>query len=338
MPENYDSIYDAQDRFERSSKIKESNHYLFHIGLLLFTFCTTTIAGAEWISGQSGPYEFSFLLKGLPYSICILFVIGTHEFGHYFASKLHKVKATLPYFLPCPSIGGFLNFGTFGAVIRTKSAIRTRNAMFDIGAAGPIAGFVACLIVLVYGFTHLPGREYILAIHPDYFSPSYGKNGIDLKFGNTILFSFLKMVLVKPGSFVPPMSEVYHYPYLCVGWFGLFITSMNMLPVGQLDGGHISYSMFGGNNHYKISVVTLIVVFILGLTGMIEILLNLGFSFGWSGWLFWALILFFVVKIRHPHIYDDEPIDIKRKILGWISFIIFILSFSPSPFIIALNG
>src|SRR5512146_898282 len=116
-----------------------------------------------------GPYELSHLLIGLPYSIAIMFMISAHEFGHYFAAKYHKVNATLPYYIPFPNIPGFLNFGTMGAVIRTKSPVPTKKAMFDIGIAGPLAGFAACLIVLIYGFLNVPGREYILSIHPDYF-------------------------------------------------------------------------------------------------------------------------------------------------------------------------
>lgn len=337
MAEDFNYTNDPRDVYFEKSVTKEKNNYLLHLTLLLFTFCTTTISGAEWVSGKEGPFEFSFLLKGLPYSLSILFVIGTHEFGHYFASRLHKVRATLPFFLPCPSIGGFLNFGTFGAVIKTKSPIQSKKAMFDIGAAGPIAGFIACLVVLIYGFTHLPGKEYILAIHPDYFTPAYGKSGINLRFGDTILFSFLKMVLTRPTDFVPPMYEIYHYPFLCVGWFGLFITSMNMIPVGQLDGGHIAYALFGGRKHNKISVIALILVFLLGILGLIEVLLDLNFVIGWSGWLFWALILFFIIKIKHPHIYDDNELDLKRKIIGYFSFFILIISFSPSPFIISLS-
>jgi membrane-associated protease RseP (regulator of RpoE activity) len=334
MPENSLNTDNIRDYYARGSVKKDKNNYLLHSGLLLFTFITTTIAGAEWISGTFGPYEVSYLLKGLPYSLSILFVIGSHEFGHYFASRIHKVNATLPYFLPCPPLAGFLNFGTFGAVIRTRSAVHSKKAMFDIGVAGPIAGFVACLIVLIYGFTHLPGKEYILAIHPDYFTPAYGKTGINLRFGDTILFSLLKSIFTNPNGFVPPMSEIYHYPYLCVGWFGLFITSMNMIPVGQLDGGHISYSLFGGKKHYAISVVFIAIMFIIGLIGVLEYEFNLNSGIGWIGWLLWSLVLFFIIKPKHPHIYDEAELDLKRKIIGWISFIILAVSVSPNPFIV----
>ncbi len=311
---------------------KYKQNYPLHIGLFVLTFLTTLIAGAEWVSGTAGPYEFSFLLEGLPYAVSIMFIISCHEFGHYFAAKYHKVEATLPYYIPFPPIPFFLNFGTMGAVIKTKSHVNSKKAMFDIGVAGPIAGFVASLIVLIYGFLNVPGIEYLLKIHPDFLSPDYGKNVIELSFGNTLLFSFLKNVFVSSDQFFPPMTEIYHYPYLCVGWFGLFVTAMNMIPVGQLDGGHISYTLFGEKKSYHISVISFIVLFFLGVFGIIETQFNLNLGFGWSGWLFWALVLYFIVKLKHPVVYDNSELNMKRKILGYISLIILLLSFSPMPF------
>ncbi len=334
MPDSIKDIYEHE--FGLPQPEKEKNNYLLHIGLFLLTFITTTIAGAQWISGQPGPYQFSFILKGLPYSISIMFIISCHEFGHYFAARYHKVKATLPYYIPFPPILIFINFGTMGAVIKTKSIIPTKKAMFDIGAAGPIAGFIACLIVLVYGFTHVPGIEYLLKIHPDFFSPDFGKNGIELVFGNTLLFSLLKVIFIHGSQFFPPMSEVYHYPYLCVGWFGLFVTAMNMIPIGQLDGGHIAYTMFGEKKHFNIALVSFFILLALGFLGLFEELLNLDFSIGWTGWLLWALLLFFVIKLKHPHVPDDSELDFKRMLLGYFSFFIFIISFSPTPFMIAM--
>ncbi|MFA7228239.1 MAG: site-2 protease family protein, partial [Melioribacteraceae bacterium] len=137
------------DSFARSILGKKSGHnYLLHIGLFTITFITTLIAGVEWTTGKTGPYELRELYAGLPYAVSILFILSAHEFGHYFASVYHKVKATLPFFIPFPPVIGLFNFGTMGAVIKTKSAIPDNKAMFDIGVAGPVSGFVACLIVL----------------------------------------------------------------------------------------------------------------------------------------------------------------------------------------------
>ncbi|MBI1937248.1 MAG: site-2 protease family protein [Ignavibacteriales bacterium] len=317
--------------------VKEKKQkYFVHIILFVVTLITTTIAGLEWTTGKVGPYEFSDLLKGLPYSLSIIFILGVHEFGHFFAAMYHKVKATLPYFIPFPPIAGFFNFGTMGAVIKTKSVTPNNKAMFDIGIAGPIAGFVACLIVLIYGFTHLPPAEYILSIHPDYFSPGYGKGNLNFEFGSTLLFELLKMLFTNSSDFVPPMSEVYHYPFLCVGWFGLFVTAMNLIPVGQLDGGHIIYSMFGNKIHETIASISMLFLGAIGLSGFVESFLEIELGFGWTGWLLWAFVLFFVVKVKHPPVPNFEKLSTGRMILGYIAIIIFILSFSPTPFVLSL--
>jgi len=317
------------DRFGNAKDI------LVPIALFIITFITTAITGYEWIHGdQPAPWIVQFK-EGLPYSLSILFFLASHEFGHYFASKFHKVKTTLPYFIPFPPLGGLsISFGTMGAVIRTKSPILTKKALFDIGVSGPIAGFIACLIILGYGFTHLPGKEYLLKIHPDYFSPEFGKQGVQLVFGDTLLFSLLRKLFQSPSLFIPPMSEIYHYPYLCVGWFGLFVTSMNLIPVGQLDGGHVCYALFGEKHHENIAGVSMILLIILGVLGILQTFAFPQIPFGWAGWMFWAAVLFYLVKIKHPSVYDYAPLDRKRRILGYIAILIFFLTFSPSPFII----
>ena len=327
----YESSYSSD--FVNNQNKKKS--YWVHIILFLITLVTTITAGTEWTTGTMGPYTFSDLLTGLPYALSVLFVLSVHEFGHYFAAIYHKVNATLPYYIPFPPIPGFFNFGTMGAVIRTKSPIPDNKAMFDIGVAGPVSGFIACLIVLIYGFTHLPGKEYILTIHPDFFSPNFGHGELSLQFGDTLLFAFLREVLTKPGQFVPPMTEVYHYPYLLVGWFGLFVTAMNMIPVGQLDGGHVVFSMFGGKKHEKIASIFMVLLLALGILGLVDTILELNFHVGWSGWLFWAIILFFVIKIKHPPVRYFSPLDKKRMALGYFSLFILVISLSPTPFIIS---
>ncbi len=316
-------------------KVKKHSS-LVHILLFLISVATTVIAGMEWISPTPGPYSLSELMLAVPYSFSILFIIGVHEFGHYFAARFHKVDVTLPYFIPFPPIAGFLNFGTMGAVIKTRTAVINNKIMFDIGVAGPIAGFVAAIIVLIYGYSNLPGVEYILAIHPDYFAPTYGEGAISLQFGNTIIFGIFNSVFANPDQFIPPMSEIYHYPYLTAGWLGLFITAMNMIPVGQLDGGHVVYSMFGTKRHEAVASISMIVLIILGVAGTLDTFVDLGFNFGWTGWLFWALILNFVIKVKHPPVMYFEPLDTRRMILGYISLAILVISFSPNPFIISL--
>lgn len=330
-----DKYYKANFASEDLKKGKPN--YILHIMLFIITFITTTIAGVDWVSGKIDYIEITELARGLPYSISVLFILTLHEFGHYFAARYHKVDATLPFYIPFPPLQGFLNFGTFGAVIKTKSEIKNNVAMFDIGAAGPIAGFFASLCVLIYGFSNLPGPEYILNIHPDYFSPNYpSADSLHLELGDSILFAALREFLTGHGDFVPPMSEIYHYPYLLVGWFGLFITAMNLIPVGQLDGGHIVYSMFGGKTQSKIAWIILFILSVIGFLGISDLIFeNFNFHFGWSGWLLWALILLFFIKPKHPEVREFYELNDGRKIAGFFCLLIFILSFTPTPFYIS---
>ncbi|MGC8595297.1 MAG: site-2 protease family protein [Candidatus Kryptoniota bacterium] len=308
-----------------------------HIILFVLTFITTTMAGVEWVGKD--PFDLLNFKFGITYSVLLLLVLGTHEFGHFFYSVKHKVKATLPFFIPFPVMPGMLNFGTLGAVIRTKSVVPSRKAIFDIGVSGPIAGFVVSTLILIFGFTHLPPKEYILSIHPDFnFATNSVPNsgGVPLVFGNTILYKLLELILTNPHKeFVPPMSEIYHYPFLCVGWFGLFVTAMNLLPIGQLDGGHMIYAMVE-RRHRFIARAFFIIILSIGLLGLLPVF-GIESEIGWSGWLFWCAILFFVVKLDHPPVIDLEPLDRKRQVVGWLTIIIFIVSFSPTPFIISLR-
>lgn len=346
----------------QSSDIQKNNRWsmililqwLLHLGLFLLTFFTTTIAGVLWLNRD--PFELSNFHLGIPYSISILFILACHEFGHFFASRYHKVDTTLPYFLPFPPIPFllqlFLNFGTFGAVIRTKTIVPSKKAMFDIGVAGPIAGFFASLLVLIYGFLHLPSPEFILAIHPDYnfsLNASAELHGIPLAFGNTLLFEGLKNLLTNPSvQFVPPMSEIYHYSFLCAGWFGLFVTALNLIPIGQFDGGHLIYTMFG-DLHRKIAHTSFYALLILSIPSLSDALLRtlLGFvykrdigqiipfaQYSWSAWFFWALIALYIVKLYHPPVADETPLDSQRMAIGWFCIVIFVLSFSFNPFTI----
>ena len=297
------------------------------------TFFTLTVAGVQWLNRD--PFNLGSFFLGIPYSLSALFILSCHEFGHYLAARHHGVDATLPYFIPFPNLQGVVNFGTLGAVIRTKSQIPSRKVMFDIGAAGPIAGFAATLLILTYGFLALPGKEFILSIHPDYFTQIHPTNGVDLAFGNSLLYQFLGAILTNPTSqFVPPMTEMYHYPFLCAGWFVLFVTAMNMIPIGQLDGGHVAYTMFG-HGHRVVSRSAFACVLVIGVLGVLP-LVNIPFTFGWTGWLFWGIILFFVVKLEHPPVLDETPLDDRRRTIGWITFAILALSFIPTPFTISL--
>jgi len=309
---------------------------LIHVTLFVLTFVTTTLAGVQWLNKDAT--ELMNFPDGLTYSFLLLFVLGVHEFGHYFAARYHGVSATLPFFLPFPSIlqlWFFNPFGTLGAVIRLKSPIPSRRVLFDIGATGPLAGFLASSIILVLGFANLPGKEYLYSIHPEYALMETIPEG-GWVFGRSIFYSLGAALFAPSGVFVPPMNEIYHYPFLCVGWFGLLVTAINLIPVGQLDGGHVSYAMFGTGSH-RIAQIALVALAVMGVAGLLPAI-GVDPGFGYAGWLFWAIVLIFfmrVLKLNRPALVDETPLDPVRRALGWTCFIIFVGSFSLTP--ITLN-
>lgn len=246
-----------------------------HTGLFLLTFVVTTIAGAEWIFNKSLFYGeellgWSEIMAGLYYSIPFLGILTAHEFGHYFTAKYYKTEVTLPYYIPlwfgfAPL---FPSFGTMGAFIRIKSMIKSRKEYFDIGVAGPIAGFVVALFVLTYGFTHLPEPSYIFEIHPeyeqygvDYEDYAYEHNEGNFVVGDNLLFLFFKKYVADPER-VPNNYELYHYPWLFAGYLALFFTALNLIPIGQLDGGHVIYGLLG----YKYSRIVSRTLFLVMVT------------------------------------------------------------------------
>jgi hypothetical protein len=321
MSDNTD-FYVEQNRIEKRKKYS----YILNILLFIATFFTTTLSGVFWANRD--PYQLFNFTSGLTYSILLLTVISAHEFGHYFAARIHKIDVTLPFYIPFPFL--FLNpFGTMGAVIKMKARAQSRKSLFDIGVAGPISGWIAAMIILLIGYLTLPPISFLYSIHPEYVSTGIPTTGFT--FGYNIVFFLFEKIFSGPKVFVPPMNEIYHYPFLCVGWFGLLITALNMMPVGQLDGGHISYTMFGDKHKYLAYTVFGLLVFF-GVVGFLP-LLGINFNFGSSNWLVWAILIFFVIKIKHPPIVTDisEPLGSFRTILGWISFIIFVISFCPIP-------
>lgn len=285
------------------------------------------MAGVFWLGRD--PYELNNLHLGVTYAFLVILFLTFHEFGHYFAAKYHKIDVTLPFYIPMP---GLLNpFGTMGAVIKIRDPIKTKKALFDIGIAGPIAGFVIAVGSLVYGLLTLPSIDYLYSIHPE-----YAINGIPpvsgLTFANTLIYTVLKNILPLPhNAFIPPMNEIYHYPFLCAGWFGLFVTSLNLMPIGQLDGGHITYALLG--KYHKIVAWIffglLIVMSAIGVLNYLE-LTNMQ-DLGSPMWVIWVVLLFFLVKIEHPPFYDPQQLGIGRKLLGVFAFVMFICSFTPAP-------
>jgi membrane-associated protease RseP (regulator of RpoE activity) len=229
---------------------------LIQISLFLITLLTTTLSGAEWIHGSSfyfssdkmGWHEF---LKGFQFSIPFLGILTIHEFGHYFTARKHKTRVTLPYYIPL-WLPWLTSIGTMGAFIRIKQQLKSRIKFFDIGIAGPLAGFVAALFVLYFGFKFLPPIDYIFEIFPQFkqFGSNFplmmqaDKNYGAVILGDNLLFDFFKTHVADPAR-LPHAFVMTNYPVLLAGYLALFFTSLNLIPIGQLDGGHILYGLIG---------------------------------------------------------------------------------------------
>ncbi|HPI74367.1 MAG TPA: site-2 protease family protein [bacterium] len=241
----------------------------------------------------------TYLTNGLWYSVAILSILLAHEMGHYLMCRRYGVPATLPFFIPFPLANPF---GTMGAVIQMKGVIPSRQALFDIGAAGPLAGLVVTLPVVFWGL------EWS-AIVP---VSSLADSGMTL--GESVLFKALTFLTIGP---VPDGYDVMLHPVAYAGWAGLFVTALNLLPIGQLDGGHIVYAMLGP----KSRIVTMIFI------GAMVVL-----TFFYTGWALLVALLILLGR-RHPSPWDDwTPLDKRRKLLGIVVMILFVLSFTPMPF------
>lgn len=270
-----------------------------HVILFILTVITTTIAGAM-LSGVT-PWETpEKIYFGLPFSLTLLFILLVHEFSHYIMSRKHHVSASLPYFIPAPSL-----IGTFGAIIKMKAPIFDRRALIDIGASGPIGGFVVAIIAVVVGLSY-SNMVPLSELH---------KTEGSLSLGNSILFYVLSKIVLNVN---PDKYEIVLHPVAFAGWIGFLVTSLNLLPIGQLDGGHIVYALFG-ERHKLIAKIT------------IPVLILLGVIF-WEGWLIWAFLMILIGYKHPPVVYPHIQLDRKRRIIGWAALLIFILTFTPMPF------
>lgn len=387
---------------------RERRTIFIQIGLFIATCLTTTIAGAEFCFGKSiyrlnedntigfnDAFTWNDFLQGTQFSVPFLLILTVHEFGHYFTAMYHKVKASLPYYIPIPSLPFFPSLiGTMGAVIRLRSRVVSNVQHFDIGLAGPLAGFVLAIGIVWYGFATLPPPEYVFEFHPEYakfgtdyadhvYSEEYikseGKAVADVLVGTNLLFEFFARFVADPER-VPNPHEMMHYPILLAGFIALFFTSLNLLPIGQLDGGHIMYGLLGRKGHSLIaSVFFVVLVFYAGLGAvnihtdkddvywLIPLMAGLNYiAFkglgmsrrdtlmyalivfaiqfvitavfptinGYRSWIFFALIIGRMVGVHHPPSEIEQPLDMKRIILGWFALIIFLISFSPKPILI----
>ena len=267
------------------------------------TVASVFLAGTGW--GQVVPEEdglgglLKILPQGWPFAVPLLLILLVHEFGHYFAARLHHVEASLPFFIPMPVLSPF---GTMGAVISMKGRIKSRNALLDIGASGPLAGLVIAIPVLVIGLMSSEVKPI---------------TGSGIQEGQSLLYLLMKRIVVGP---IPPGHDVFLSPTALAGWTGLFVTSLNLIPIGQLDGGHIAYAVFGRRARY-VSAITLVTT----------LLLTLG-SLSWILIAVIMLMMAFFLGLRHPHIPDEgRPLDGHRKLVALFAAVMFILCFTPVP-------
>ena len=290
---------------------KFQHRYGRHIVLFVATFLTTTYAQSFLIfflalgNGVFVPGVFGWqaFVGGLWYSIPLLTILAAHEFGHYFACRYYNVDATLPYFLPAPIV----LTGTFGAVIRIREAFPSKQALFDIAVAGPIAGFVVLLPFLVLGV---------------WLSGTAPVTEGSLYFGEPLLFKALERL--RFGDLGTEMDSVLH-PMGFAAWFGMLATALNLLPFGQLDGGHISYSLFGRRASY-VSMATLLRAVALTVV-----------SASWITMTIMMLVMAFFLGFRHPRIVDEHvPLTGGRRVVALIALVIFIICFTPVPIEILL--
>jgi membrane-associated protease RseP (regulator of RpoE activity) len=287
---------------------KFQHRYGRHLVLLVLTLLTTSLSGSchylnfeASVGSLTSPIAvWPFLMSGLTYSVPLLLILGAHEFGHYYYCRRHDVDATLPYFLPAP----IPLTGTVGAVIRIREAFPSKRALFDIGVAGPIAGFVVMLPLLYWGITMSAVVRF-----PE----------------NTDLIYFGEPLLLKAMAWLhfgdlPEGFDIVLHPMGFAAWFGMLATALNLLPFGQLDGGHISYALFGRQS-WLVSLATLATAVLLTLRS--------------SSWFFITLMLLAMalfLGLRHPRVIDEEAsLDGQRALVALLALIMFLICFTPVP-------
>ncbi len=288
---------------------------LFIAGVLfLLTLCTCLVAGTQFAVAYAKNQAVSFdeflnafalfyrhpaaLAAGLPFALTLLTILLAHELGHFFACRHHHIRASYPFFIPFPSL-----MGTFGAFILIRSPIRTARALFDVGASGPLVGFILAVPALVYGVLHakiVPGLD--------------DTRHVDLAFGAPLL---LRLFASGLRSGISPDTLLLH-PVGRAAWVGLFATSLNLLPVAQLDGGHILRSL-SLRLHRYFSIFLPLVLISLGLLGF------------WEGWYVWGVLLLGMRFLRIAPIYDPTPLDTYRRWGAFLALLVFLLCFMPAP-------
>jgi membrane-associated protease RseP (regulator of RpoE activity) len=302
------SPYEAQLVWRPWRKFR--HRYWLHGVLFLLTLVTTTLTGAGMYlgfllsAGQIDRVGLSsvHLANGLWYAIPVLVILGAHEFGHYVLCRIHDVDATLPFFIPAPPF--LFLAGTFGAVIRIRETFPSKKALFDIGIAGPIAGFLVLVPLLYWGVT-------MSAVGPI-------KHSSDMVYlGEPLLY---KAAAWLHFGRIPEGYDVMLHPMAMAAWWGMLATALNLMPFGQLDGGHVTYSLFG-SRAVRVSIATLLAAALLTTR-----------SISWVSMMVMMIVMAIVFGLRHPRVVDeDTPLDPGRRLIAWFALIMFVLCFTPVP-------
>ena len=291
---------------DTSAKPAPITRPLLALALLLATLLTTSLAGALMANPSLNRPSFSVLQTGLPYALALMAILGTHELGHYLAARHYRIKATLPYFIPVPPLLAF-PFGTFGAFIQIRSHLPNRRALFDVGLAGPLAGFLVTLPILIWGLAHstlAPLSKESSLLNFESFKPT----------ASLLLTLLSKLAL---GDALKADSALMLHPVAVAGCLGLVITALNLMPVGQLDGGHIVHAMFGQRRGAAI--------------GQIARLLLLGLVFVQQEFMLWAILLFFMPVVDEPALNDVSELDNGRDLLGLLALALLVVIILPAP-------
>ena len=293
--------------------VKPLNRPVLALALLAVTVLTTTVAGLELSQPSLRPEALvknpEILLNGLPYALSLVTILGIHELGHYFTAQFHKIRTTLPYFIPIP-----LAFGTFGAYIQMRTPAPSRKALFDVGLAGPLAGFIVTLPILVWGLMHsdltvLPEKLTTMSqgafdLHSSLFNPRF-----------SIFFAGMSRLIF--GQALLNTLAIHLHPVAIAGWLGLVVTALNLMPFGQLDGGHIVHAMYG----QRVGVIV----------GQICRVLVLLLSFVQPYLLFWGILLLFMPAVDEPALNDVSELDSYRDIIGLLALTLLLLIVLPVP-------
>ena len=319
---------------------QDRDRYWLHALLFILTLASTVIAGGQWV-GRTVLYQIgdptrpwsllmdpAFLMDGLRFGGSLLLFLTVHEFGHYFAARYHNIRTSLPYYIPTLTLG----LGTLGAVIRIREPIPSTRKLFDVGVAGPLAGFVVAFVILLYALFTLPDPTYIMDLdgHAElkrYIEEfgTYPRRSMDLSQPDGTSFTILVgqtplyWMLTQFFADVPPMDEMYHYPVLFAGWMGLFFTALNLLPVGQLDGGHILFSLVGHKWHTRLARGFIVLLLVSGSIGFVQdffpTLFQISEVAGRLGWFILSGILYFYLS----RVFKGNHRMIAPLLLGIIS-------------------